>query len=168
MHVKSLDPVRAPRDYHGHRHSSRGMTPPTGSLPRCLPASPGSPAQPPCCWEEGSELSCEGALLCRKRGATQNASSPATTRPTTAGRRLRVERCRGGCEGGTRVTPVGSKRGPPTQSGKTSQQGSNKTLPGASDRRAPDTGFCWKGRGRQASHMSRVAVSRRFQTTTPT
>lgn len=52
--------------------------------------------------------------------------------------------------------------------GRTAQLGYNKTLPRASDCKALDPGFCRKGRGCQASHMSQVAVSRHFQTTTPT
>lgn len=34
------------------------------------------------------------------------------------------------------------------------QLGSDETLQGASDSRALNPGFCWKGRGRQAGHMS--------------
>ena len=105
-------------------------------------------------------------VLASHKGEGPSSGSP-TTRLTAAGRRLRLWGDGGvgvGRESGSRVRP---QRVPTHPIGEDIPAGIRQGLRSIRPQ-APTPGFCWKGRGRQASHMSRAAVSRHFQTTTPT
>lgn len=66
----------------------------------------------------------------------------------TAGQRLRAERLRGGCDGGTKTDPSGLQKGPAYQAREDIPAETQQDLP-EQDCAAGDPGFCWKGRGRQ-------------------
>lgn len=157
--VKSSELARAPQKKAviTAATATGSMTPGQGHFHgtcSCLLGAPPSHPQPACS-EAPGQFGVK-VLCSAERGGLQEPERPSHNPLTAAGTRLGLWRDRGvGVKVAHESDPSGFQEGPTHLTREDNPAGIQEG-PGASDGRAPSPGFCWKGRGREASHMSRA------------